>query len=89
MYIILFVGLSVAIQLAHSLLRFPQQCMNADRLSTYNAAYNATSLKDAMKYEYENGIKVLQEESIPGECMCMMSDCIVILETSGKCIVKL
>ena len=55
-----------ATKLAHSLMRFPQKCLNADRLSAYNAAYNATSMEDAFKFEYENGIKILEEESIPG-----------------------
>lgn len=59
-------GLAEAIQLAHSLIRFPQRCMNVDRQSAYNAAYNAISQDDALKFEYENGIKVVTEESIPG-----------------------
>lgn len=59
-------GLAEAVQLAHSLIQFPQRCMNADRQSAYNAAYNATSIDDALRYEYENGIKVVVEESVPG-----------------------
>ena len=60
------VGLAEAVQLANSLLKFPQMCMNTDRESAYYAAYRATSLEDALKHEYDNGIKVIQEESIPG-----------------------
>ncbi|XP_060595642.1 enoyl-CoA hydratase EchA19-like [Ruditapes philippinarum] len=59
-------GLSVAMNLAGSLLKYPQRCMNADRQSAYYAAYNASSQQDALKYEFENGVKVLAEESIPG-----------------------
>lgn len=59
-------GLAEAVQLANSLLKFPQKCMNTDRESAYYAAYRATSLEDALKYEYDNGINVIQEESIPG-----------------------
>lgn len=59
-------GLAESIQLAHSLLKFPQKCMNADRQSAYYAAYTASSQEDALRYEYENGIKVLEEESIQG-----------------------
>lgn len=57
----------MSIQLAHSLLRFPQKCMNVDRKSAYNAAYNASSLDEAMRYEYDNGISVIREESIAGK----------------------
>ncbi|KAL4235237.1 hypothetical protein ACF0H5_006875 [Mactra antiquata] len=59
-------GLSEAINMAQTLLKFPQKCMNTDRQSAYNAAYNAVSLDDALQYEYENGIKVVLEESLPG-----------------------
>ncbi|XP_045182578.2 short-chain-enoyl-CoA hydratase-like [Mercenaria mercenaria] len=59
-------GLAESIQLAHTLLKFPQKCMNTDRQSAYYAAYSATSQQDALRYEYENGVKVLVEESIPG-----------------------
>ncbi|KAK6522327.1 hypothetical protein TWF281_002892 [Arthrobotrys megalospora] len=52
--------------IAKQLLAFPQECMNKDRNSTYYAAYNANSFGDAMKYEFENGVKVISEESVMG-----------------------
>ncbi|WAR16969.1 HPCD-like protein [Mya arenaria] len=59
-------ALAVALQLAHSLLRYPQRCMNLDRQSAYYAAYNAASMEDALQYEFDNGIQVVQEESVQG-----------------------
>ena len=61
-----FVGLEEAIKLAESLLKFPQNCMNRDRRSAYNAMYDASSYTDAMQYEFVNGMKVIHEEAIPG-----------------------
>jgi enoyl-CoA hydratase/carnithine racemase len=58
-------ALGQAINLATSLVKFPQQCMLTDRNSTYNAAFNSAYL-DLLKYEQNNGINVLATESIPG-----------------------
>ena len=41
--------------------------MNTDRESAYYAAYRATSDDDALEHEYNNGIQVILEESIPGK----------------------
>ena len=60
-------GLAQSVQLAQSLLKFPQKCMNTDRESAYYAAYRATSEDDALEHEYDNGIHVILEESIPGK----------------------
>jgi enoyl-CoA hydratase/carnithine racemase len=59
-------ALEEAAKIAEQLLRFPNGCMNVDRASCYYAAYNAASFEDAMRNEFENGVKVLQSESIPG-----------------------
>ncbi|KIW33716.1 uncharacterized protein PV07_00544 [Cladophialophora immunda] len=59
-------ALEEATKIAESLLRFPNACMNADRNSCYYAAYGAESFEDAMRNEYDHGVKVLQAESIPG-----------------------
>ena len=59
-------ALEEATKLAEQLLKFPNACMNADRASCYYAAYNATSFGDAMKNEFDHGIKVVQAESIAG-----------------------
>lgn len=41
-------ALEEAEKIANQLLGFPQECMNVDRRSTYNAAYNAKSFGEAM-----------------------------------------
>ena len=55
-----------AVKLAQSLCKFPQKCMRADRISAYNSIYNAISKDEAFKFEYENGIGVIQKESVQG-----------------------
>jgi len=55
-----------AMSLARSLLQFPQRCMNVDRASCYYAAYEANSLTDALKYEYEHGLDIVQAEGAKG-----------------------
>lgn len=55
-----------AMGLARQLLTFPQGCMNVDRTSCYYAAYNAKSFEDALGFEYDHGIKVVEEESVKG-----------------------
>ena len=59
-------ALEDAIAIARQLVQFPQLCMNADRNSTYHAAYDACSFHDAMKYEYEHGWPVVAVESAAG-----------------------
>ncbi|MCY1043406.1 crotonase/enoyl-CoA hydratase family protein [Corallococcus sp. bb12-1] len=55
---------SAAEALAHQLAAFPQACMNADRLSAYAQA--GLGLEDALRQEFQEGVKVLQSESIAG-----------------------
>lgn len=59
-------ALEEATKIARQLVTFPQGCMNADRTSCYNAVYNAGSFEDAMRFEYDNGIKVVDSESVKG-----------------------
>ncbi|XP_064606796.1 short-chain-enoyl-CoA hydratase-like isoform X2 [Liolophura sinensis] len=59
-------ALGSAILLANSLVKFPQECMNADRRSAYYSCYEAKSVQDALQHEYIDGVKVLTKESIPG-----------------------
>ncbi|KAK6353590.1 hypothetical protein TWF696_005553 [Orbilia brochopaga] len=59
-------ALAEAEKLARQLLVFPAECMNKDRTSCYHAAYNASSWEEAMKFEFEEGVKVISEESIKG-----------------------
>ncbi|KAH8678332.1 ClpP/crotonase-like domain-containing protein [Xylariales sp. PMI_506] len=59
-------GYREARKLAELIASFPQACMNVDRRSTYYAAYEARSFDDALAYEYEHGIKVVESESVRG-----------------------
>lgn len=59
-------SLEAALEMAKLLVSFPQLCMNIDRLSCYNATYNASSFEDALRYEYDHGIEVVDVESVKG-----------------------
>ncbi|KAG4427911.1 hypothetical protein IFR05_016608 [Cadophora sp. M221] len=52
--------------IARQLLAFPQGCMNLDRNSCYNAAYDAASFERALASEYDQGVQVLESESKGG-----------------------
>ena len=53
-------------QLAKEIAKHPQICMNTDRRSAYYSMYDAKSTKDAFQFEWENGAKILKEESVKG-----------------------
>jgi len=57
-------SLSSAIQLANDLLRFPYECMNADRLSAHFAVSNTVDA--SLENEYECGRKLIERVSTPG-----------------------
>lgn len=59
-------ALEEANQIAEQLLKFPNVCMNKDRTSCYYAAYNAGSFEDALRYEFDHGVGVVQSESVTG-----------------------
>ena len=59
-------ALREATRIAEGLLAFPQGCMNVDRASCYYAAYEARSVEDAMRHEFEEGAKVITTESVQG-----------------------
>ncbi|XP_068092964.1 enoyl-CoA hydratase EchA19-like isoform X2 [Hyperolius riggenbachi] len=59
-------GLKCAIELAEKISTFPQRCMNTDRTSAYYSSFDATSFTDAMQFEFNNGVKVVAEESVAG-----------------------
>jgi enoyl-CoA hydratase/carnithine racemase len=59
-------SLDEAMKIAQQLLKFPWRCMNADRLSCYHAAFDAKSMEEALKFEFDNGLPVLEAESIAG-----------------------
>lgn len=55
-----------AMKIATMLVKFPQLCMNRDRESCYFAAYQAQSLEDALRYEFNYGQDVIAKESVVG-----------------------
>ncbi|KAF5013871.1 hypothetical protein FDECE_152 [Fusarium decemcellulare] len=59
-------ALEEATKIAKQLLVFPQACMNVDRANCYYSAYNASSFEDALRNEFEEGIKVITTESVRG-----------------------
>ncbi|KAF6521578.1 hypothetical protein HZS61_015836 [Fusarium oxysporum f. sp. conglutinans] len=59
-------ALAEATKIAKQLLTFPQECMNVDRANCYYSVYNATSFQDALRNEFENGVKVITTESVKG-----------------------
>lgn len=59
-------ALDEAIKLANSLCKFPQECMRADRRSTFYASFNAHSMEDALKYEWDHSNEVILKEAIHG-----------------------
>lgn len=59
-------ALAEATKIARQLLTFPQACMNVDRSNCYYSAYNASSFEDALKNEFDQGVKVITRESVAG-----------------------
>lgn len=60
-------ALDEAKKLARELMAFPdQEALMGDRRATLRNTYDSPSFEDAIRYEYENGIKVLAKESIGG-----------------------
>lgn len=67
-------GLGQAINLATSLVKFPQECLRADRFSAYNSAFNANSLEEALEFEKNNATSaVLQVSCVQTESECSFS----------------
>ncbi|ATY67268.1 enoyl-hydratase isomerase family [Cordyceps militaris] len=59
-------ALEAARALARELLGFPQLCMRADLASARYAAYEARGIQDALRFEFENGARVVALESVQG-----------------------
>ncbi|CAG2171577.1 unnamed protein product, partial [Oppiella nova] len=57
-------ALGQAYNLAKSITKFPQECLKADRKSTYYAAYDSNSLDESLRYEFENGKHIITKESV-------------------------
>ncbi|PMB66646.1 Carnitinyl-CoA dehydratase [Beauveria bassiana] len=59
-------AVEAARELARSLVGFPQKCMRADLVSARYSVYDASSLEEALRFEFEKGISVVAEESVHG-----------------------
>ncbi|OTF74343.1 3-hydroxypropionyl-coenzyme A dehydratase-like protein [Euroglyphus maynei] len=59
-------ALGQAFNLAHSLVKFPNECLLADRRSAYYSTFNSTSLEDALQKEFDRSKQVLAKEAISG-----------------------
>lgn len=54
-------ALSAAVQLAVEISKFPQECMNRDRMSAYYAMFSAKDWKDAVYNEMDRGLDVIHK----------------------------
>jgi len=54
-------SLGQAIQYGNQIAKFPQECLNKDRLSAYHGMYDAKDFESALQYEMQNGLDVLQK----------------------------
>ncbi|EAT45553.1 AAEL003202-PA [Aedes aegypti] len=59
-------GLGQAYNLAMSIAKYPQACLNHDRTSMYYATYQAKSLEDAMEFELLTANEELLKEAVYG-----------------------
>uniref|UniRef100_A0A8C4E8L0 Zgc:101569 n=1 Tax=Dicentrarchus labrax TaxID=13489 RepID=A0A8C4E8L0_DICLA len=59
-------ALQAALQLAEQISSFPQKCLRADRSSAMYSCYDAPSFTQAMQYEIDHGVPVIQSEAVTG-----------------------
>ncbi|KAM6900529.1 enoyl-CoA hydratase EchA19 [Xenentodon cancila] len=59
-------ALEASLQIAKQISSFPQKCLRADRSSAMYSCYDASSFTQALQYEFDHGVPVIQEESIKG-----------------------
>lgn len=59
-------ALGQAFNLAQSLVKFPNECLRADRRSAYYATFDSTSLDDALQKEFEISKSIVAKEAISG-----------------------
>lgn len=55
-----------AVNLAKEIVKFPQECLRADRESALHATFSAKNIDEAMSFESENSAQVLTTEAIIG-----------------------
>ena len=59
-------SLQAAIELSKKIAAFPQQCMRVDRLSAMHSTYSKNGHLEALRFEFEQGSKVVKQESVAG-----------------------
>ncbi|KAJ8010573.1 hypothetical protein DPEC_G00076480 [Dallia pectoralis] len=62
-------GLQASLELAEKISSFPQRCLRADRASAFYSAFDATSFIQAMQYEMDRGVPVIQAEAVAGAAL--------------------
>jgi len=55
-----------AVNLAKQIVKFPQECLRADRESALYATFSSKSAEDSLEFESQNAAQVLTTESIQG-----------------------
>lgn len=56
----------MAVNLASSLVKFPQRCLLADRISTHFATFSAKQMDELLQFEKDNSTHLILEEGVPG-----------------------
>lgn len=59
-------ALGTTMNLANSLVKFPQKCLLADRASAYFATYSPKQMEEALQFEKDNSSHLIFEEGVPG-----------------------
>ncbi len=52
-----------AVNLAREMVRFPQECLKADRASAYHAVFASKGIEDALQFEADNGAHIINKAS--------------------------
>ena len=63
---IIIVGFGVALNLAKELVKFPQECLRADRSSAIHSTYSGKTIEYDLQHESENAAHVLTTEAVAG-----------------------
>lgn len=58
--------MGTAINLAISLVKFPQKCLLADRASMHFATFSAKQIDESLQFEKDNSTHLILEEGVPG-----------------------
>ena len=63
---IFFLALGTAMNLANSLVKFPQKSLLADRASAYFATFSPKQIEESLQFEKDNSSHLILEEGVPG-----------------------